>query len=311
MPPRRKIPELQSLPSFLAPMLAKLGKKPFDSDNFSFEIKWDGTRTLAFIEHDRYWLVNRRRIQMTDRYPEFAFLQTLPAGTVLDGEMVVLKDGKSDFHRLQARDQAQTPLKIRVLARSMPATLIAFDLLYDAYQPIMALPLHLRREKLKSLIRRIHSPRLLLSEAVVGNGKDFFQAVCAKGMEGVIAKRLGSPYLPGKRTDAWIKIKRGATEICAVIGFLPAGAKDFKSLILAAPFNGKLQCVGKVGTGFTDKMRARINRMLRSRLRASPVIPCKTRGVWVEPGLCCKVSFMERTEKGEFRAPVFEELYEE
>jgi ATP-dependent DNA ligase len=130
-------------------------------------------------------------------------------------------------------------------------------------------------------------------------------------MEGVVAKRLGTLYLPGKRTDAWIKIKRGATEICAVIGFLPAGAKDFKSLILAASVEGKVRCVGKVGSGFSDKVRARINRLLRSRVRATPIIPCKIRGVWVEPGLCCKVSFMERTENGEFRAPVFEELYEE
>src|SRR6516225_2958651 len=113
MPIRRTIPEPQSLPSFIPPMLAKLGK-PFDSENYSFEIKWDGTRTLAFIERDRYRLVNRRHIQITERYPEFAFLQKLPAGTVLDGEMVVLSGGKSDFHRLQAREQAQQPLKIRM-----------------------------------------------------------------------------------------------------------------------------------------------------------------------------------------------------
>lgn len=310
MATRQKIHENQTLPSFIQPMLAKLGS-PFDSDKYSFEIKWDGTRALAFIESDRYWLVNRRQVAMTDRYPEFAFLQKLPAGTVLDGEIVVLTNGKADFQRLMAREQARYPLKIRMLSRSMPATYIVFDLLYDAYQPIMAVPFHLRREKLRTLMRRIQSPRLLLSEAVVGDGKEFYQGVCAQGMEGVIAKRLGSSYLPGKRSDAWIKIKKGASEICAVIGFLPAGAKDFRSLILAAPFNGKLQCVGKVGTGFTDKMRAHINRLLRSKLRTTPVIPCKIRGVWVEPGLCCKVSFLERTDKGEFRAPVFQELYEE
>jgi DNA ligase D-like protein (predicted ligase) len=310
MPTRRIIPELKTLPAFIPPMLAKLGT-PFDSESYSFEIKWDGTRTLAFIESDSYRLVNRRRILISDRYPEFEVIQKLPSGTVVDGEMVVLSNGKADFQRLMAREQSQNPLKIRVLSRSMPATYIVFDLLYDAYQPIMALPFHLRREKLKSLIGRVRSPRLLVSATVIGDGKNFFQAVCAQGMEGVVAKRLASPYLPGKRADAWIKIKRSATEICAVIGFLPRGGKDFRSLILAAPFNGKLQCVGNVGSGFSDKMRARINRLLRSRLRPTPAIPCKTRGVWIEPGLCCKVSFLERTDKGEFRAPVFEELYEE
>ena len=95
------------LPAFIAPMLAKPGV-PFDSLEHFFEIKWDGTRTLVFVERDGYRLVNRRQIDMTERYPEFAFLDKLPAGTILDGEMVVLCNGKPDFALLLSREQSRS-----------------------------------------------------------------------------------------------------------------------------------------------------------------------------------------------------------
>jgi hypothetical protein len=116
-----------------------------------------------------------------------------------------------------------------------------------------------------------------------------------------MAKRLSSRYLPGKRMDALIKIKRSDSLQCAIIGFLPAGERDFKSLILAAVEEGHLRCVGKVGTGFNRPLRARLNELLWSRLRDRPLVPCKIRGRWVEPGLCCTVKFMERTPGGELR----------
>lgn len=302
--------KLQTLPAFIEPMLAKPGEA-FDSDKHLFEIKWDGTRTLAFIEGGAYRLVNRRRIDMTDRYPEFAFLATLPVGTVLDGEMVVLRDGKPDFHLLQSRDQARVPFKIRTLARSTPATYIVFDLLYEEHQSIMPQPLHQRRERLRRLVQKSASPLLVLSEGVEGHGLAFFQEACRQGLEGMIAKRLESRYLPGKRTDAWVKVKRRADLLCAIVGFVPAGADDFRSLILAVQENGQLRCVGKVGTGFDRALRQRLNQSLWSRLRQTPLVPCSIKGKWVEPGLYCRVSFLERTPGGELRFPVFEEMMEE
>src|SRR5207244_1463963 len=95
------------LPAFISPMQAKPGPA-FDSDEFLFEIKWDGTRAVCFIDHGTYRLVNRRRIDMTDRYPEFGYLGQLPPGTIFDGEMIVLKDGKPDFASLLSRDQARS-----------------------------------------------------------------------------------------------------------------------------------------------------------------------------------------------------------
>jgi len=288
-------------------MLAQPGE-PFDSPDYLYEIKWDGTRTLAFIEDGSYRLLNRRRLDMKERYPDLAFLKDLPPGTVLDGEVVVLKGGKPDFGLLESREQARTPMRVRNVARAYRATYIVFDLLYENFEPLLTHPLSERRERLSRLLKEVKHARLMLSEAVVGTGRAFFEEVCRQNLEGVVAKRLGSQYLPGKRTEAWFKIKKQCEVICAIVGFQPSGPDDFRSLIIAIEENGKLNCVGKVGTGFSTPLRKRINELLWSRLRPKPVIPCNVKGKWIEPGLFCRVGYFERTESGDLRAPAFKEL---
>jgi ATP-dependent DNA ligase len=196
----------QQLPHFVAPMLAKPGR-PFDSVDYLFEIKWDGTRMLAAIDRDGYRLVNRHGRERTEQYPEFGFLRQLPAGTLLDGEMVVLVGGKPAFGKLLTREQTQDPLKVRMLARSLPAVYVVFDLLYANYEPLLDLPLEERRELLEKLVEDQQESGIVYSTGVVGQGRAFFEKVCREGLEGVVAKRRGSRYRPGKRTDAWIKIK--------------------------------------------------------------------------------------------------------
>jgi ATP-dependent DNA ligase len=160
--PRTQMPKLAPppLPTFVTPMLAKPGM-PFDSDEHLFEVKWDGTRTLVFVDQDGYRLVNRRQADMTDRYPEFAFLRNMPRGTVLDGEMVVLCDGKPDFALLQSREHLALPRKIQSLAQTLPATLIVFDQLYENYKPLTARPLSERRERLRQLVEDCGDPHAL------------------------------------------------------------------------------------------------------------------------------------------------------
>jgi ATP-dependent DNA ligase len=187
-------------------MLAKPGV-PFDSQEHLFEVKWDGTRALAFVEQGDYRLINRRRADVTDRYPELTFLGGLPAGTVLDGEVVVLQGGKPSFRHLLSRNQARSSFKIQSLARTLPATYVVFDLLYDRFESLLALPLASRRERLEELIRRYAHPGLICSQGMVGPGKAFFAEVCRQGLEGMMAKQLASRYRPGRRTDVWTKIK--------------------------------------------------------------------------------------------------------
>jgi ATP-dependent DNA ligase len=195
---------LTELPRFIPPMLAKRGA-PFDSQEHLFELKWDGTRALAFVDNHGYRLVNRHRADVTDRYPELGFRNNLPMGMVLDGEVVVLRQGKPDFRLLLSRNQARASLKIQSLARTFPATYIVFDLLYDRFESLTALPLRARRQRLEAVVRACANPRLVFSEGIVGEGRAFFEAVCQEGLEGVVAKRLDSRYRPGRRD--WIKIK--------------------------------------------------------------------------------------------------------
>jgi bifunctional non-homologous end joining protein LigD len=183
---------ITELPRFVRPMLAKRGA-PFDSQEHLFELKWDGTRALAFVDSHGYRLVNRHRADVTDRYPELGFLNDLPTGIVLDGEVVVLRQGKPDFGLLLSRNQARASLKIQSLARTFPATYIVFDLIYHRF------------ESLETVVRACANSRLVFSEGIVGEGRVFFEAVCRKGLEGVVAKRLDGRYRPGRR--AWIKIK--------------------------------------------------------------------------------------------------------
>src|SRR5713101_6597753 len=198
------IPEL---PRFVPPMLAKPGA-PFDSAEHLFEIKWDGTRVLAFVEKGGCRLVNRHRADVTDRYPELGFFNDLPAGTILDGEVAVLRQGKPDFGLLLSRNQTRASFRIQFLARIPPVTYVVFDLLYDRYESLLGQPLSTRRKRLEKLIQGCAHPRLVFSQGVVGSGKAFFAEICHQGLEGMMAKRLASHYRPGRRSDAWIKIKQ-------------------------------------------------------------------------------------------------------
>jgi DNA ligase D-like protein (predicted ligase) len=292
------------LPDFIEPMLARQGQ-PFDSDQYLFEVKWDGTRALAFIDNGAYRLMNRRRREITSRYPDLSFPRRLAPGQVLDGEIVVLRGGKPDFQLLQRREQARSARQIERLSKSLPATYVAFDQLYHNYVSLLNQTLLARRKVLKEIVDQCHDPRLVFSDAIVGKGIASFDAAVQQGLEGIVAKRLRSQYLPGKRTDAWIKIKRAQTIACVVLGFVPEGPDDFGSLILGIETDGKLAYAGKVGSGLDADQRKRIHAELRSRIRRRPVVPCPAKGVWVEPALYCVVRCMERTPQGHLRAPVF------
>jgi DNA ligase D-like protein (predicted ligase) len=297
------------LPETLTPMLASPGAA-FDSDKHFFEIKWDGIRTLAYIDEGGYRLINRKGADMTVRYPEFAFLAELPAGTILDGEMVVLENGKPDFGLLMTREQARTAVRIRNAARARPATYIVFDLLYLDFRSIMDEPFRTRRQRLTEFMRERGRANFVLSDGVIGPGTAFFREVTGAGLEGIVAKRLDSRYLPGQRQDAWIKVKRGRMLCCAIIGFVPSGKDDFRNLLVAIEEEGRLRYVGKVGTGFDMAMRKKLNQLLWSRLRSRPITPCEIKGKWIEPGLYCQVSCLEITRSGHMRSAAFEALVE-
>ncbi len=301
----------RSLPEFVPPMLARSGE-PFDSDEHLFEVKWDGMRVLTFVGEDGVRLLNRNRRDVAPRFPELSFLERVEPGAILDGELVALVDGAPDFRRLMSRVQARDPRRIDALVRGTPVQYVVFDLLHRRFEPTFDLPLATRRERLAEVVDAVGDPRLVLSDGVVGPGREFFEQVAARGIEGVVAKRLDAPYRPGKRTDAWIKIKGRHLLHCLILGWIEE-EDDLRSLVLATEEDGALVCVGRVGSGLGAADRARLLPMLRARRRDAPLIDVPSEhsaAAWVAPELYCTVSFLERTPDG-LRAPVFTELVDE
>src|SRR5580700_9256427 len=182
------------------PMLATAAA-PFDSAEYAFEVKWDGVRALAAVEQGCWSLWGRGGVDYTTRYPELAVLGRLPPGTVVDGELVVLRDGRANFPGLLRRHERRRPLPPGYQAS--PMTYILFDLLYERGRALLKEPLVRRRKQLQALLEKVHEPLLVYSDGVVGAGRAFFDQVVAQGHEGVMAKLLASRYWPGQRSPAW------------------------------------------------------------------------------------------------------------
>jgi DNA ligase D-like protein (predicted ligase) len=292
------------LPEHVEPMLARIGEV-FDSDEHLFETKWDGVRAISYVEAGVLRMHGRRRRDLATRYPELHGLLSLPDGTVLDGELVVLQpDGRPDFRAILRRENGSAA-RAAAAARAMPVVYVVFDLLYHEHRSLLDRPLFERREVLERLVAAAALPRVLLSEGIVGRGRDLFAAACERGLEGIVAKRLASTYRPGERGDAWQKIKPQQAVHCLILGYEPDGEHDFKSLIVATDFDGQLQCVGKVGSGLDQAAKAALRPLLFARRTERPLVPSELRGAWVQPGLFCRVGFLERTHGGALRAPVF------
>ncbi|HVQ24793.1 MAG TPA: DNA ligase, partial [Planctomycetota bacterium] len=275
-----------------------------------FEIKWDGIRALTFVEGGELRALSRNRQALTPAFPELAPLLRLPSGTLLDGELVVLEGGRPSFSRSLERMQAKAKLRVDALARSSPAQYVVFDLLYLAGDALITRPLHERRARLQELLGGLAEARIVFSDGVIGPGRAFFEEARTRGLEGIVAKERDGAYLPGKRTRSWIKVKTTRTVPCAILGWVPDERGELTSLIVALEEDGRLVSVGRVGSGLTEALRARLLELCRARATDEPFVACTEEGRWVEPGLYCSVSFLERTRNG-LRAPVFVELLEE
>lgn len=291
-------------------MLARIGK-PFDSADHFFEIKWDGVRAVTYVENSQHRIHGRRRRDLRGRYPELEFLADLPAGTVLDGELVVLDDaGRPDFRAILSRENASPGDALR-RSQMSPVVYVVFDLLYRDFEATMPLPFLERRARLATLVESVGNARLVLSDGVATNGIDLFEAAVEQRLEGIVSKRIDAPYRPGDRGDAWQKIKPVRSVHCVVMGYEPddeRGEQDFKSLIVATDLGGTLRCVGRVGSGLTESSKQQLRELMFARRTDRPLVETDLNGCWITPGLFCTVSFVEQTASGALRAPVFQGL---
>jgi bifunctional non-homologous end joining protein LigD len=275
------------------PMLATSWPAPFDDPDWWFEVKWDGYRAIVGSEQGRVRARSRRGLDLTGRFPELSGL-AVPDGVVLDGEIVAFDDdGRPSFSSIQT---------------GVPVNLIVFDVLFHG-EDVTALPYEGRRAILEGLDL---GPPMVVPEPTREHGVDLFEAVKAQGLEGIVGKRAGSPYLPGRRTPDWRKVAV-RHRLRAVVGGYTRGegsrAHTFGSVLVGVHAEEGLRWIGAVGSGFTEATLAAFTPALRELERdSSPfvnrVVPLGP-PVWVEPAIVVSVEYKEWTHDGHLRAPVF------
>lgn len=288
-----------------APMLAQLSDRRDFGDDWIFERKLDGIRLLASLEDGRVELWSRTGRRLNTTYPEAVgalAAQSCP-DFVVDGEIVALHRGRTDFGRLQQRSGLTTPAAVR--ASGVEVTYYLFDLLRLGGIDTTGLPQRVRKTLLRDALD-FHAPLRFTPHRNHG-GQQLLDQACAWGWEGLIAKQAAAPYVH-RRSPNWLKLKCGAGQELVVAGFTePAGSRvGFGALLVGYHEDGRLRYAGKVGTGYDT----RTLRTLRERLDALEVDrspfgePVRERGAhWVRPELVAQVGFTEWTRDGRLRHP--------
>jgi bifunctional non-homologous end joining protein LigD len=291
----------------VAPMKAALGTLPTDDDGWAYEVKWDGYRTLAFVEGGRVRLQSSNLLDVTAKYPE---MQQLAAAigvgrVVLDGELVVLDDeGRPRFELIQ-----------RHAIDKREAAFYAFDVLSIDDHDTITLTYEDRRRLLGDLLEA--GPNWAVPAHRIGDGQTLYDLTEERDLEGVMAKRLGTTYKPGARSKDWRKVKHRRKAEVVIGGYTPGAGNrtgSFGALLVGRWVDGHLAFAGGVGTGFTqkrlDELGQRFAELATEECPFDPPPPTAYRrgAVWLEPVLKAKVELTEFTNEGYVRQASFIDL---
>ncbi|WP_127782799.1 non-homologous end-joining DNA ligase [Rhodococcus sp. X156] len=315
-------PDYEPLPEELSPMLAVPGEPPTRGSWF-YEVKWDGYRALARVEGGRVKLLSRSGQDLTKPVHGIAGLGEALAGheVLLDGELVVLgPDGRPDFGLLQQLAGTKTGSTPRTRSIAGAAiTYLIFDLLHLDGRSLLRRPLSERRELLDSL--ELAGPVWSVPPPLTGDAADVVAAVRAQGLEGVMAKKTASHYLPGRRSEQWLKLVNLRKADVVIGGWQPGNgrrADGLGALLLGVwTDDGSLRYVGNVGTGFTDRALRELHERLQPLAAdtspfAGPLPPARRRTArWVRPELTGEVEFATWTGDGMLRQPRWRGLLDE
>jgi bifunctional non-homologous end joining protein LigD len=287
-------------------MQAGSAEAPFSSPDYLFEVKWDGVRALVIRDADgRTRAHDRSLADLTPLLPELAEAERLlPPGTALDGELVATdSEGRPDYHQLRRRLQSGPDL-----AREIPVSFVAFDLLYLRGKPQLRQPLEKRRARLR---RELGGEGVLLvPDHIAENGVDLYEACLERGLEGVMAKHRSSTYVPGQRSPFWLKVKAIQSDDFVVVGWLPSGA--YGALLVAYHERGQVLPAGTVTGGFDPATWAALEPQLTALEREDcpldppPVVTGHVR--WIDPQIVISVRYSEWSADGTLRFPIFNGL---
>jgi DNA ligase D-like protein (predicted ligase)/DNA ligase D-like protein (predicted polymerase)/DNA ligase D-like protein (predicted 3'-phosphoesterase) len=308
-------PQVNYLQDEIEPMLSGSAGKPPVGDNFIHEIKWDGIRALIAVEDGQVRIRTRNQNDVTKQFPELTVADKSFRATcgLFDAEIVCLdKSGKADFKKVIHRLMSTGETTIQKNVKTSPVYCYVFDCLYMDGRSLIHEPLVKRREWLKDAIKSDTPYRI--SEAV-DDGEALFEAAREHQLEGIISKDKSGKYLPGKRSDLWLKIKVRNTRECVILGYNP-GKGDrsvtFGGLHIAERDGEKFLYRGKVGTGFDDATIKEIFRQIKALQEIKKPIADKVMdekiSKWIEPKLIAEISFSMITKDHQFREPVFVRL---
>jgi len=305
-------------PKTISPMLATLVDKPFDEPGWIYEIKWDGYRALGLVNKNKVSLISRNNKSFNDKfYPIYQALKDLDIQAVVDGEIVVIKDsGLAHFGSLQNwRSEADGELVYYL-----------FDLLWLNGYDVTDLPLTERKQLLKQIVPE--NSIIRYSDNFETSATEFLKVAAKLDMEGIMAKKADSTYAPGIRTREWLKIKAQKRHEVIIGGFTQneGSPKKFSSLLVGLYDKGRLNYIGKVGTGFNDKLQAEMMAKMKKLVAKEPPFkelpdidkpsrfrpnPPKATVTWLKPELVAEVSYAELTDEGIMRHPSFEGMRED
>jgi DNA ligase D-like protein (predicted ligase)/DNA ligase D-like protein (predicted 3'-phosphoesterase) len=288
-------------------MLAEPADAPFSDPGWLFEIKWDGIRAIAYVD-ETLRIMSRNDNNLTDKFPELNELRSLAQNVILDGEIITMRNGKPDFQTVAKRVQAVNPKDIERGFQETPCTYIVFDILENNGEPLTERPLLERKSILKASLR--DGEHIIVSSYIVGDGEAYFEAALLKGLEGVVAKRLESPYRQGKRSKEWLKVKRVNTVDCVVVGYTWGEgnrADSFGALLLSLYDGEKLIYIGRVGTGFTNKSLRELLAIFQPYITPEKQVeaPDVFKVTWLKPKLVAEIGYQNLTDDNRLRAPRF------
>jgi bifunctional non-homologous end joining protein LigD len=292
----------------MLPMLATRGDSVPLGDDWLHDIKWDGYRTLVEIHQGRVRVSSRTERDVSIAFPELAALGSLPNG-VLDGELVVFRDGKPLIHGIAERFQVQSGARAVKLAESLPATLVVFDVVDCLGEPMLGRPLIERRQFLDLL--PLADTGVAQLSPVFDDGEALMQAARAQDLEGIVSKRKQSIYRPGVRSPDWLKFPMRSRASLVIGGYrLERGGARIGSLLVGEPSEGGLMYRGRVALAVPAQVeRAMADRLTVSHVAASPFAEVPEDdardAVWVEPVTVIDVEFLSRTPDGRLRHPTY------
>lgn len=294
-------------------MLATPADTVPEGDDWLHEVKWDGMRVLAHVSASSVRLTSRTERDITVAFPELLRPEAGLQGyddLLLDGEVVILADGVPSFAALAERFNVSDTSMAAQLAAAAPATFLVFDVLQAMDRPTLTMPLRQRRQLLEGL--ELATPRVQVPSTFADGGR-LAEATAAKGLEGVVSKRAGSPYRPGRRSPDWRKIVHRRTDSFVVCGWLPErdNSRVLGSIYLATPTpHGPLLYRGRVGSGLAGARGAHLLDQLHglttddSPFDEDPPAEADRGAIrWVRPELVADVEFLGISEGGQLRQP--------